>query len=387
MRRRLLIAALLTALAGGGLAVAQPEEPAAANPLELAKRQAQEARRRSELLERQADRATDEAAKARAAAAAFAARIEAAEAEITAAGTRIALIERLRARQRARLAEKQGPLIRLTAALQTMARRPPGLALVRPGSLDEVVHVRALLASTLPEIRARTAEVRAEVERGNALRQQAEGAVAALKAGQEDLRRRKLALAQFEQKQRARSQSLMQSAMFESDRALALGEEARELAALSQRREFQEQVRRRLSALPGPVPRPVNPPQPDRRDRAAYLLPVQGRLLAGMGEISDAGIHARGVTVETGAASEAVAPTGGTIAYAGPFRGYGAIVIIDHGGGLTSTITDLASLAVKRGDRVRIGQTLGRTAARARVRLELRRNGQPVPIAPLIYSG
>ena len=385
--RRLLAATLLIGLAGGGLALAQTAGPPPANPLALARQQAEEARRRSELLERQADRATDQAAKARAAAAAFAARIEAAEAEITAAGTRIAMIERLRAQQRGRLAEKQGPLIRLTAALQTMARRPPALALVRPGSLDEVVHVRALLASTLPEIRARTADVRAEVERGNALRRQAERAVAALRAGQDDLRRRKLALAQFEQKQRARSQTLMESAMFESDRALALGEEARDLAALSQRREFQEQVRRRLAQLPTPLARPINPPQPPHGGRSAYRLPVQGRLLAGMGEISDAGIHARGVTVETAAAAEVVAPSAGTIVYAGPFRGYGAVVIIDHGGGLSTTITDLASLAVKRGDRVRIGQSLGRAAAQAKVRLELRRNGQPVPIAPLVYSG
>jgi hypothetical protein len=35
-----------------------------------------------------------------------------------------------------------------------MARRPPALALVQPGSIDEVVHVRSLLASTLPVIRA-----------------------------------------------------------------------------------------------------------------------------------------------------------------------------------------------------------------------------------------
>ena len=49
---------------------------------------------------------------------------------ISAAETRVRLIDRLRAAQRARLAERQGPIIRLTAALQTMARRPTALALV-----------------------------------------------------------------------------------------------------------------------------------------------------------------------------------------------------------------------------------------------------------------
>ena len=179
----------------------------------------------------------------------------------------------------------------------------------------------------------------------------------------------------------------MASAVSESDRALALGEAAREIAALAGTRAFQDQLLRRLSELPGPSLRPGTQGRQEQAAGPTYILPVAGRLVTGMGEISDAGIHARGVTVETAAATPVVAPSGGTIAYAGPFRGYGAIVIIDHGGGLTTTVTDLASLAVKRGQKVRMGQSLGRTAGGAKVRLELRRNGQPIPIAPLVYPG
>lgn len=385
---RLVLPLVLAAgLLAGSLAFAQPGGDGN-DPLAAARQQAEEARRRSELLERQAERATGEAARARAEAAALAARIEAAEAEITAAETRIRLIEHMRAAQRARLAEKQGPVIRLTAALQTMARRPPALALAQPGSLDDVVHVRALLASTLPRIRARTAELRAEVERGNALRSQAEGAVAALKAGQEDLRRRRVALAAFERDRRTQSENLMQSAMTEGDRALALGEEARELAALTSRRAFQAQLRRRLAELPGPVLRPVNPPPPARA-RARYRLPVEGRLVRGMGEISDAGVHARGLTFAAAPGARVVAPAPGRVVYAGRFRSYGEIAILDHGGGWTSTITNLGSLAVKNGDRVAAGEQIGRAAPRGtpEVRVELRRQGRPVPITPLLAGG
>jgi septal ring factor EnvC (AmiA/AmiB activator) len=295
MRRLIASAVLLAALGGGGWAMAQEgarEEPRSqARALVVAKQEAEQARRRSELLERQADRATGEAARARAEAAALAARIQSAEAEITAAETRIRLIEQLRREQRARLAEKQAPLIRLTAALQIMARRPPALALVQPGSVDEIVHVRSLLASALPIIRQRTAALRAEVERGNRLRRQAETAFAALTAGREDLKRRRVALARFEQDRRARSETLMGSAMVESDRALALGEEARDLAALAGTRAFQDQLRRSLAALPGPALRPgtVAGGQPPAAG-PVYLLPVAGRLVTGMGEISDAGV-------------------------------------------------------------------------------------------------
>jgi murein hydrolase activator len=386
--RRLIPLALLTALLAGGWAAAQTGAGGSERrALLVAKQEAAQATRRYELLEREASRATGEAARARAEAAALAARIQAAEAEITAAETRIRLIEALRAEQRARLAEKQGPVIRLTAALQTMARRPPALALVQPGSLDEVVRVRSLLASTLPVIRARTADLRAEVERGDRLRRQADQAVAALVAGQEDLRRRRVALASFERRQRERSESLMESAMFESDRALAFGEEARDLAVRAGTREFQAQLRRSLEQLPGPLLRPGEPPGPGAAARRgpSYILPVDGRLVTGMGEISDAGVHARGLTLETAAGAQVVAPARGRVAYAGRFRGYGRIVIIDHGSGWTTAITNLDSLAVKVGDTVAMGAAIGRAGGgEPRVTIELRRSGRPVPIAPLI---
>jgi septal ring factor EnvC (AmiA/AmiB activator) len=385
--RRLVPLLLVAVLLAGGWTAAQPAPGVSeAEALVVARREAMAAKRRSDLLERQAARATDDAARARAESAALAARIQASEADITTAETRIRLIETLRAAQRARLAEKQAPLIRLTAALQTMARRPPALALVQPGSLDDVVHVRSLLASTLPVIRARTADLRAEVARGNQLRRQADRAVAALTEGREELTRRRIALARFEQRQRARSETLMQSAMSESDRALALGEEARDLAALVGTRQFQAELRRRLAELPGPVLRPGAPSRPAPRPRIpTYALPVAGRLVTGMGEISDAGVHARGLTFETAAAAPVTAPADGRIVYAGRFRGYGEIVIIDHGGGWSSTLTHLASLSVKAGDRVRTGAALGRAASgEPRVTVELRRQGRAFPIALLI---
>jgi septal ring factor EnvC (AmiA/AmiB activator) len=384
MRRLILVTALAAIALAGGWALAQESGRGPdAGSLLAARQQADEARQRSALLERQAAQAKGAAEQARAQTAALAARIEAAEADITAAEARIRLIEDLRRQQRARLAEKQAPLIHLTAALETMARRPPALALVQPGSLDDVVHVRALLASALPEIRARTADLRAEVARGNALRRDADVAVAALQASRQDLRQRRVALARLEEQQRARSETLMESAANEGERALALGERARELAALEDTRQFQAQLRASLSSLAGPVPRPVNPPQaPPRR---SYLLPVEGRLVTGSGEISDAGVHARGLTFEAAPDRPIIAPAPGRVAYAGPFRSYGAIVVIDHGGGWLTAITNLGALAVKTGDRVARGDPLGRTGATtSRVSVELRHNGEPVAITGMI---
>jgi septal ring factor EnvC (AmiA/AmiB activator) len=268
-----------------------------------------------------------------------------------------------------------------------MARRPPALALVRPGSLDDMIRARSLLATTLPVIRERTAEIRREIARGEELRRQAEAAVGALVASQGELRRQRAELARLETRQRQRSQNLTETALNESDRALALGEEARDIGARLGSRQSDARMARMLSGLPGPVlrpPLPASAPPPEPR-LPGYRIPVQGRLLAGTGEISEAGVHARGLTFEAAAQSEVLAPAPGEVAYAGRFRGYGEIVIIDHGNGWTSLITNLATRVVETGAAVGPGAPLGRTGApRSRVSVELRLNGRPVPIAPML---
>ena len=114
-------------------------------------------------------------------------------------------------------------------------------------------------------------------------------------------------------------------------------------------------------------------------------MPVAGRLLTGVGEISDGGVHSRGLTFAAEPQARIVAPANGRITYAAPFRSYGQVVIIDHGRGWSTVITNLGTLEVARGQLVRRGMPLGRAAGESpRVTVELRRDGRPVPVAQLI---
>ena len=90
-----------------------------------AQREGAAARLRAEKLEAEAAKAVEAADKTAREAASVAARIQQGEAEIEADKARIGLIDRQRAALRARLAEKQRPLVRLTASLQRLSRRPP----------------------------------------------------------------------------------------------------------------------------------------------------------------------------------------------------------------------------------------------------------------------
>lgn len=388
-RGLILVAALLAMLAAGSIAGAQaPGVADQQRRLQAAQAQSQAAQARSQALERAAAGERDRALQAKAQEAAAAERIKAAQADIAAAEARIAIVDRLVAAQQARAAAEQGPVVRLIAALQSMARRPPVLGLVQPGSTEDMVHVRAVLATTMPVVAQRTAAVRAELGRVRRLRVAAQAAVASLRESRARLEGERDALVQLEARHRLRSDQLGRSAMVESDRALALGERARDIVDQMESAGAASEVQADLAALPGPLPRPAQdgeareaPARP-----APYRLPVAGRVVTGMGELSDTGVRARGVTLAAAANARAVAPAGGTIVYAAGFRDYGGVVIIDHGQGWTSLVSGLGALSVRVGDRVAQGQPIGRAPGgdAPRVTVELRRQGTPMDLARMI---
>ena len=362
--------------------------------LKDARRQSDEARDRAARLAQQASAARDAAEQARRRAAAVAARIQQAEADIQAAQARIAIIARLQRAQAKRLAARQEPVVRLTAALQMMARRPLALALVQPGSISDAVHLRAVLGQILPVIEQRTAGLRAELARSRALRATAQQASDALAQAQQDRRAQRAELAGLETQKRLAARDYRANAGMESERALALGERARDIVDLMDRLEAAGDLRERLTALSGPLPRPARPDKagaaPPERDAMAsgpppYRLPVVGQLVTGLGEVNDSGVRARGLTLAVQPSAQAIAPTAGRVAFAGPYRDYGQILIIDHGGGWTTLITGLHRLSVRVGDDVRQGDPVGVTDnRRSDIIVELRRNGRPVDIVPLI---
>ncbi|MBB3954505.1 murein hydrolase activator EnvC family protein [Novosphingobium sediminicola] len=389
----LLIAVLLAGAAGAQVTnvLDDPAQTPAQTRRDLAAAQAQasQARARAESLERGAQQASAAADKAAREAAALAARIQEAEAQIVADEARIRIIEQQRRDLRAELAQRQKPLVELTGALQRLSRRPPLVALLRPGSLADSVHTRALLESMLPQVQRRTAALRSELARARALQEQAKAAEAALHGEIAALGARRRDLGAMEARQRQAAREANGGASREAERALALGEKARDLGGLLDGLEQAAALRDRLAALPGPVLRPAAgqmaqeaayapSPSPTPTALPDFLLPVTGRLISGFGDASR-GTAARGITLLVRAQAQAVAPSAGRIAFAGPFAGYGQIIIIDHPGGFTSLITGLERISAQVGDNVVAGSPLGSAGpGRPQITLELRRDGKPV---------
>lgn len=356
--------------------------------LVAARAQSAAAAERAAKLDAAAKTESDEAAKARAQEAALAARIQQAQADIAAASARVALVDRLLNDQQARLAVQQGPIARLVAALCSLAQRPDAVAVMQPGSVADLVHVRAVIGATLPQIRERTAGLRADLDQTRKLRADAALAARSLTDGQRRLETNRIALARLEAEHRLKSQDLSRSALAESDRAIGLGERARDLVDDMQVTTDAATTAKALTALPGPLPRPGDAPATPlswTSATAPWRVPVTGKLATGFGEVSDAGVTSRGLTWSVPGGADIVAPASGRVVFAGPFRDYGTIVIIDHGDGWTTLLVGLGSVSVTGGERVAQGALIGAAPAGddRKVTAELRRKGRPVDPVPL----
>ncbi len=344
------------------------------------------------MLARAAD-SVDPAERDRLALGALGLRVTAAEAEVARARAALTRAQQAEQAQYARLRAEQRPLMRLTAQLQRLTMRPPISLLAAPGTTSDIVHQRMMMAAILPQIRARAARLRAAIQSARALRQSRSAAFAQLQGQMAALQgaRRELAAASAAGAGRGNAM-----AGLAADRAVALAQDAQDVGALVRALEAGSALSARLAALDGPVPRPGSVADSANRAanggsnratsvRPAYILPAIGRLEIGLGENSADGNRSRGLTIRVAPGAQIIAPAAGRIAYAGSFRSFGRIIIIDHGHGWSSLITNLSAIEARVGDDVEQGAPLGRAGPdNPRIIVELRRNGQPMDIGALV---
>jgi septal ring factor EnvC (AmiA/AmiB activator) len=132
------------------------------------------------------------------------------------------------------------------------------------------------------------------------------------------------------------------------------------------------------------------------------FAPARGRILTHFGDPMDTGGQSKGLVLETRPGAQVVAPFDGRIAFEGPFRSYGQILIIEHGGGYHTVLAGMdrvdavvgqwllagEPLGVMAGPGTNPGLTTGTTSGvtsptgRPKLYLELRRDGQPVDPVP-----
>ena len=127
--------------------------------------------------------------------------------------------------------------------------------------------------------------------------------------------------------------------------------------------------------------------------RGQLTAPVAGRIIRSWGDPTEGG-PATGVSYRAAPAARVVAPCGGRVVFAAPFRSYGLLLIVDCGGGYHAVLAGFDRLDARVGQSVAAGEPVGVMPAwepgasgnRPALYVELRRDGQPVNPAPWLRA-
>ncbi|WP_174803112.1 murein hydrolase activator EnvC family protein [Martelella limonii] len=343
------------------------------------------------------------------------------EDQIVSAETRLAALRANEDALKASLNAERDVLADVLAALQRMGRDPPPALLVAPGDALDSVRSAILLNGVVPEMRGRMESVLADLTELRDVKaaqiEARDGLAGDLDSLAEESRRMDLLIAENEKAGAASAEALeaeRRQAELLAARATDLNgliasleteiTSARNAALLARqeeekRRQMSEaqQAEARQRALSStPDKNRIAPAYPFSDLKGRLVLPVSGDILRRYGDPDGTGHTASGITIAARPGALVSAPADATVVYAGRFRSYGEMVILNVGDGYHVVMTGLDDLKVHQGDFVFSGEPLAemgttRIASAATMALEtdrptlyieLRHDGKPVDSQP-----
>lgn len=133
----------------------------------------------------------------------------------------------------------------------------------------------------------------------------------------------------------------------------------------------------------------VHSGRPFSRAQGEMLFPARGRIVARFGQLNETSSPSKGITIQTRSGAQVVSPYDGQVVFSGPFRGYGLLLIIEHGEGYHTLLAGMARIDSAVGQRLLTGEPVGVMAeseGKPLLYVELRRNGQPVNPLPWLTA-
>jgi septal ring factor EnvC (AmiA/AmiB activator) len=334
------------------------------------------------------------------------------ESRVGDAEARLRTLDAREAQVRGSLDSRRSEIVEVLAALQRAGRRTPPALLVRPEDALKSLRTAMLLGSVVPDLRARATRLASDLGELVALRKTIASERDRLAADRDKLRDDQTRLAAFvdeRQRQQAATEKDMEA---EGARAIALSKQVDNLQGLIAKMEQDLKTAAKAAAtatLQG-APAPVNGKpnlaafkDPARKSpavafasaRGLFALPVNGTKIREFGGSDGAGGAERGISLATKAGAQVTTPCDGWVVYAGPFRSYGQLLILNAGGGYHVLIAGMERISVSigqfvltgepvatMGTRSQVASILATNASRPVLYVEFRKDGTPIDPGP-----
>lgn len=349
-----------------------------------------------------------------------AANVRTVESKIDEAEARLRALNGREQQMRSSLDLRRADIVEVLAALQRAGRRTPPALLVRPEDALQSLRTAMLLGAVVPELRGRAEKIAAELGELVALRKAIATERDQLASDRDRVRNdqtRLAALVDERQRQQAAREKDLDA---ESSRAIALSRQVGDLQGLiakmeqdlqsaakaaekaaeaARQAEAKAAASANINAKSGPgafKDKSRNTPAIAFASAKGLLpLPVNGNKIRDFGGSDGVGGVQKGISLATKPGSQVTTPCDGWVVYAGPFRSYGQLLILNAGGGYHVLIAGMERISVNIGQFVLTGEpvaTMGSTSQVASILatnasqpvlyVEFRKDGTPIDPGP-----
>jgi murein hydrolase activator len=308
------------------------------------------------------------------------------------------------------LAAQQDVIAEILAGLQRLEHNPPPALVVAPDDVLTALRSAMMFGAVMPELKQKAFLLHEKLAALKALEEDLDiqqkshaDALSGLELSRSEIKRL------IAEKQAAAVEAT-QDLELEKKRTEALVEKAATLKqlliALEQQRHEAEakasaETKARLHAERLLKEKQNQPLMAFSKSRGQLNFPVQGQLSKTFGLETGFGSTLDGIVIATERQAQVTAPVGGTIEFAGQFRSFGQMVIINPGEGYLVLLAGLTQVDATHGQSVKAGEPLGvmgdkpskmaqtggltkdlTNATTPMLYVEFRHNGDPVDPAP-----
>jgi murein hydrolase activator len=324
---------------------------------------------------------------------------------------RLRALDGREAQMRAALDLRRADVVEVLAALQRAGRRSPPALLIRPEDALQSVRTAMLLGSLVPELRARAEKIAGEIGELASVRKAIGTERDRLAADRDKLKDDQIRLAALVEERQRKQSEIEKDLEAEGARAINLSKQVDGLQDLITKMEQNLKSAAKAAATASQQGVPASNAKldpgalrnPNRKSPAIafasakglFALPVNGTKMREFGGSDGVGGVEKGISLATRPGAQVTTPCDGWVVYAGPFRSYGQLLILNAGGGYHVLIAGMERISVNIGQFVLTGEPvavmgttsqvasiLSTNASQPVLYVEFRKDGTPIDSGP-----
>ena len=294
-------------------------------------------------------------------------------------------------------------LIKTLSALQNLALKPTESLFVQPLTPVEIIRSAMLLRETVPQLEENAKRIKAKLDKIEKQKQQVEAQVTKIKRQKEQMEEEHAELKSMMKRKSALRNSIENKSEEAKKKVTQLAAQAQDIRDLLDKleKQRQEKLRQEKEAERKRLAEEKRKKKEEEKQRADLIkfkpqsireigenfikakgklpLPARGQIVTRYGEETAKGVTSKGIIVETRPQAQVVAPFDGNVIFAGPFRGYGNVIIIEHGKGYLSLMAGLDTVDCELGQMLLAGEPIGLMPEDdSKLYVEIRKDNHPI---------